>query len=76
MSLTPAQKRAVAALREQEAISDPTWEGWGVMLTTYGSRVEDGQARIYFKTALVLERKGVVELDYRFGRVRLIGEER
>jgi Flp pilus assembly protein TadD len=78
--LTAAQRRAVQALRMQLALDQAapanyeTWEGWGVMLTEYGNRVEDGQARIYYRTALALEKKRVVELDYQYGRVRLTPE--
>jgi hypothetical protein len=66
--LTPAQKLAVKCLREGDDYDD----GWGIMVTNFSSRVEDGQAWIYFKTALRLEAKGVVELDTRFGRLRLV----
>jgi hypothetical protein len=31
-----------------------------------------GIAWIYFRTALAMERRGIVELDVRFGRVRLL----
>lgn len=68
VKLTAAQALAVKCLRKGDGYAD----GWGVMVTNYGSRVEDGQAWVYFKTALALEAKKVVELDTRFGRLRLL----
>jgi hypothetical protein len=66
--LTPAQRRARDLLRECDAYAD----GWGIMVSPGPTTAEDGQAWIYFRTALAMERRGIVELDVRFGRVRLL----
>jgi hypothetical protein len=44
----------------------------GLMWTEVVAKVEDGTAWIYFRTALALERRGLVELDYQFGRVKAL----
>lgn len=67
-SLTGAQRRARDLLRACDAYAD----GWGIMVSPGPTQSQDGQAWIYFRTALAMERKGVVELDERFGRVRLV----
>jgi hypothetical protein len=66
--LSPAQREALELLHRAER--DP--DGYsGVMMTDPPQSVQDGTAWIYFRTALALERRGRVELDYRFGRVKL-----
>lgn len=67
--LPPAQRKAIDLLKQARRDRD----GYcGLMWTHPVAEVEDGTAWIYFRTALLLERKKLVELDYRFGRVKLL----
>jgi hypothetical protein len=66
--LSPAQREALELLGRADR--DP--DGYsGLMMTEPPQGIQDGTAWIYFRTALALERRGRVELDYRFGRVKL-----
>jgi hypothetical protein len=66
--LTPKQKLTLDLLKLAKKDED----GYtGLMWTEPIYRIEDDTAWIYFRTALSLEKKGLVELDYRFGRVKL-----
>jgi hypothetical protein len=66
--LSAAQRKAIATLKACDAYAD----GWGIMVSPGPTTQEDGQAWIYFRTALSLERRGLAELDVKFGRVRLV----
>ncbi len=67
MSLTAQQKKALQTLKDCEGYAD----GWGIIVTDRGVRAEDGQAWVYYRTGLSLVKRGLVEFDEQFGRIRL-----
>lgn len=66
--LTKPQLNAIAVLKECADYAD----GWGVLVTNHGSRMEDGQAWIYYWSGLRLVAKSYAEYDEQFGRIRLL----
>jgi len=68
--LTPHMQLALSLLQQQKRSGDTQWEGWGLMVTERQYELVDGQARIWYGTALGLQRRGLVVTDS-MGRVKL-----
>ena len=68
MTLTKKQRLALDLLqkasRDQDGYS-------GLMMTGPDYKIEDGTARIAWQTCEALARRGLVEIDRKFGRVRV-----